>query len=294
MRIAILADIHGNKTALDAVVEDLQNQRVERVIVAGDLVNRGPANREVVEAVQALGWEVIQGNHDQLVVDWVRRKVPAEWYTDPLWRPLEWVARQVGERVRELEGLPACARVQVPGAQPVLIVHGSPRHNREGLHPFLRDEKVAEILDGVEEPVVVCAHTHIPLDRRVGRWRVINPGAVGTPFNRDPRAHYTIFTLGRDGTWEVEFRRVNYDRRPVLRAFEESGYLACGLMAHIFYSEFLHARSLLYHYERWANERRVPLDKTSWYRFLRELDLHDGRPGQDQTRRMIWSSPSGH
>lgn len=293
MKIAILADIHGNKTALDAVVEDLDDQQVERVIVAGDLVNRGPFNREVVEAVQALGWEVIQGNHDQLVVDWVRRRLPPEWYKDPLWRPLEWVAQQVGECVDELEALPPSTRIEVPGAQPVLVVHGSPRHNREGIHPFLSDEKIAEILAGVEEPVVVCAHTHIPLDRHVGRWRVINPGAVGTPFNRDPRAQYTVFTLRRDGTWEVEFRRVEYDRRPVLSAFKESGYLACGLMAHIFYSEFLHSRSLLYHYERWANERRVPIDKASWYRFLRELDLHGSWPVQDRMRRDLWSSPSG-
>ncbi|MDQ7031025.1 MAG: metallophosphoesterase family protein [Ardenticatenia bacterium] len=278
MRVAILADIHGNREALSAIMADIHREEVSRVIVAGDLVNRGPSNRDVVEMVVEAGWEVLQGNHDQLVADWVHGHVPAEWYEDPLWRPLAWVARQVERWVGYLASLPAHIRLHEPGAQPILIVHGSPRHNREGLHPFLSEQEMCRILEGVEEPVLVCAHTHIPLDRTVNGCRVVNPGAVGVPFNRDPRAQYTLFTLRDDGTWDVEFRRLVYDRRPVCRAFERSGYLASGLMAHIFYGEFIHARSLLYHYERWAREQRVPLEANTWYRFLRGQGLAPAPP----------------
>ncbi len=273
MRIAILADIHGNREALEAVMADIVRQGVERVVVAGDLVNRGPANADVVEMVTEAGWEVIQGNHDQLVADWVYGQVPPEWYEDPMWRPLAWVARQVEAWAGYLAALPDRVRLHEPGTHPILVVHGSPRHNREGLHPFLSDGEIEHILAGVEEPLIVCAHTHVPLDRTVNGHRVINPGAVGVPFNRDPRAQYTIFTAREDGTWDVEFRRLAYDRRPVCRAFERSGYLASGLMAHIFYGEFVHARSLLYHYERWARERQVSLGPRSWRRFLRQQGL---------------------
>ncbi|RME09370.1 MAG: metallophosphoesterase [Ardenticatenia bacterium] len=273
MKLAILSDIHGNQPALEAVLEDLQREAPDYVVVAGDLVNRGPHNAEVVDMVRAHPeWRVIQGNHDELVADWVLGRASENLYNDPAYTPLNWVAEQLGdERVAYLDQLPFEHVVELPNTAPVLVVHGSPRHNREGLRPSLDDETLATILEGVEAPVVVGAHTHVPMARRVGRWLVLNSGAVGTPFNADPRAQYLLLEW-RNETWEPRFRQIEYDRQPVLEAFERTGYLDKGFIVHIFRYEFLTARSHLYYYDFWCRERGLPMNMESWQQYVAEWE----------------------
>jgi predicted phosphodiesterase len=67
VRIAVLADIHANLTALEAVVDDIQRQAPDVVIVGGDLVGNGSRPAEVVDCIRALGWPVIQGNSDEML-----------------------------------------------------------------------------------------------------------------------------------------------------------------------------------------------------------------------------------
>lgn len=247
---------------------DLATTQPDRVIVAGDLVNRGPANRAVVETIAATEWDVIMGNHDKLVVSWSRGAVPDHWYDDPWWAPVGWVADQVDEWIAYLAGLPFDLRIDVDGADSIRIVHGSPRHLREGLHHFLDDATLAEILADVEEPIVVGAHTHIPMDREVDGLRIVNTGAVGLPFNHDPRAQYVLLTLRDDGTWNVEFRAVDYDRDAALEAFEISGFLEEGLAAWLFQREVETARNHLFPFERWASAQGLPLTWETWYAYL--------------------------
>ena len=78
-RLAILADIHGNLPALAAVRADLATQAVDRVIVAGDLINWGPCSAQVVEQVVADGWDVVRGNHELILLDYGTPRAPAAW-----------------------------------------------------------------------------------------------------------------------------------------------------------------------------------------------------------------------
>jgi hypothetical protein len=102
----------------------------------------------------------------------------------------------------------------------------------------------------------------------LGSQRIVNVGAVGIPFNSDPRAQYGLFTLGPTGHWEVELRAIEYDREPVRHAFESGGYLDAGTVARIFLHEYLEARSFLYLFERWAEDNDLPKVDSSWQRFL--------------------------
>lgn len=270
MKLAVISDIHGNKPALDAVMADLARQQPDRVVVAGDLVNRGPSNCAVLERVVATDWDVIAGNHDKLIVAWARDQVADEWYDDPWWSPVGWVAEQVDEWIDYLAALPFELSVDVVGADPIRIVHGSPRHIREGLHHFLSDERITEILTDVDESVIVSAHTHIPMERQVNGWHVVNVGAVGLPFNHDTRAQYVIFTPRRDGSWETEFRAVEYDHEAAVAAFETSGYLDEGLAAWLFQREVETARNHLFPFEQWANKRDLPLTWETWHRYQQQ------------------------
>lgn len=273
MKLALIADIHANRPALEAVLEDLRHEAPDHVVVAGDLVNRGPHNADVVDIIRDHPeWQVIQGNHDELVADWALGRAREALYQDPSYTPLNWVSDQLGtERVAFLDQLPFDAMVELPGTAPVLVVHGSPRHNREGLRPSLDDSALAEILDGVEAPVVVGAHTHIPMERRIGRWLVLNTGAVGTPFNADPRAQYLILEW-RNNAWHPRFRQVAYDRQPVIEDFARTGYLDRGLIVHIFRYEFITARSHLYYYDFWCRDHGVSMSLDTWQQYVAEWE----------------------
>ncbi len=272
MRVAILADIHGNLPALEAVLVDVAAHRVDRVVVNGDLVNRGPDGVAVVRRVRALGAELTMGNHDDLMRALIERdaSLPEAFHVEPFWEANRWCARALArcEALAALRAAPMTVRIAPPGAPSVLVSHGSPRHFREGYGPHLDDEVVSEINQMHPADVFVGSHTHQPMLRRWGRLTVINTGAVGVPFNRDGRAQYLLLELV-DGAWNPTFRRVAYDQEAALAAFERDGYLAdAGLLARLFRDEVRDARSYLVPYQMWATAQGEPLGEESWARFV--------------------------
>ena len=276
MRVAVIADIHANVPALEAVLEDIDRLGADRLVVNGDVVNRGPGN---VEAMRLLGEREANGtlgNHDDLMRMWVDHdpSLPGEWFDDPFWASAGWAAGRLRAAglIETIRRLPMTLRVSVAGAPSLLIAHGSPRHYREGYGKFLTDEAISEITQMHPADVLVGSHTHRPLLRRWGHYLVLNTGAVGSPFNGDPRAQYLLLTL-EGGAWETQFRRVPYDRDAALRAFSESGYLdGGGLSAHIFLEELRNARSYLVPFLMWCEEQGRPHGEDAWREFRRRFE----------------------
>lgn len=269
--VAVLADIHGNLAAFEAVVRDVETVGPDRVIVNGDMVNRGPEGVAVMERLETLGWTMTLGNHDHLMRLWVDRdpSLPDGWYDAPIWRGTGWCARSLHEAgwLPRFADLPMTVWIEPDEGQRMLISHGSPRHYREGYGEHLTDAAISEITQMHPADVLVGSHTHRPLERRWGRHLVLNTGSVGSPFNGDPRAQYLMLRL-KDGRWVPEFRRVAYDREAALSAFTDSGYIAAGgLSAHIFWIEAATARSFLVPFLMWAEESAVPADEEAWARF---------------------------
>ena len=136
MKIAILADIHGNIHSLEAVLEDIERQHVEQVVVNGDLVNRGPNSLAVLERLWGNNFIFTLGNHDDLVRMWVEHdpKIPAAWYSDPFWAGTADLAKELAAAgwIDLLRSFNMRHEICLPGAPRVLIAHGSPRHYREG------------------------------------------------------------------------------------------------------------------------------------------------------------------
>jgi predicted phosphodiesterase len=274
MKLAVLSDIHGNLPALEAVLADAETEGVRSLVVNGDMVNRGPSNVPVLERLAETGAPLLLGNHDDLLRMWVDRDdvLPVEWFGDPFWEGTAWCARQLERSgwIDAIRALPLTYRTVLPGDVRVLVAHGSPRHYREGYGRYLSDESIEEIAIEHGADVLVGSHTHIPMERRHGDVLVLNSGAVGAPFNGDPRAQYLILEFD-DASWRHEFRRVPYDRDRSLRAFEVSGYLAeGGLSATIFYEELRTARSLLTPFIEWVEGSGAALDEPGWLRFRRE------------------------
>ncbi len=259
-RVAVLSDIHGNVPALEAVLEDVRIQQPDEVLVGGDLVGRGPQGSAVVRRIRALGWATIRGNHEDYLLDFRYRKVPERWLHDPEWSASRWMAAELGsDDVELIDSLPfSTASRLAPGLR---LVHGSPRSNREGIGPWSSERRMDEHLASIDEPLLVCAHTHRPLVRELASGTVVNVGSVGLPFNRDRRAQYALFEppAGEGDRWHVELRQVPYDVEETLRVYDDSGFLERGgITARLLRIELEHAAPVLVPFMEWAKVRRVP------------------------------------
>ena len=268
MRIAIIADIHGNLDALNAVLSDAHKESVDRIIANGDMVNRGPNNSAVVELLNEIGASITLGNHDDLMVKWIDHdpSLSESFFQDPIWCATGWCARQLDAAglIDSLRWLPKSLSIEPKGGQRVLICHGSPRDYREGIGLHMADTKIREIILPFNADVYVGSHTHRPMERSSGRKIVINTGSVGAPFDSDLRAQYVIMTCSQ-GIWDIEFRRVTYDRESAMEAFETTGFLRDGgLSACIFLAELRHARSFLVPFLKWCSKGGVPSTEASW------------------------------
>ncbi|MGA7910751.1 MAG: metallophosphoesterase family protein [Candidatus Dormiibacterota bacterium] len=203
MRIAALADIHGNLPALEAVLEEVRREAPDLVVVCGDVAS-GPMPAQTVQLLKALT-EVrfVSGNADRGLIEAFDLQEGPEW-AGPFG---EWCSRQISRDDRDfLAAFEATVLVEdVEGLGRVLFCHGSPGSDVEIMTAETPDERIRVFTTGLDVDVVVCGHTHMQFDRRVDRLRVVNPGSVGMPYG-EPGAFWAV--LGPD----VRMRRTSYDR----------------------------------------------------------------------------------
>jgi diadenosine tetraphosphatase ApaH/serine/threonine PP2A family protein phosphatase len=119
----------------------------------------------------------------------------------------------------------------------------------------MADAEIEKLLCNVEADYVICGHTHLPLDRQAGRWRVFNPGSVGVPLDGLFSASYMILE-GNEGGWTPTFRRIPFDYEAVFEEFETSGYnRESGPMGRLIVEVYKTARPLL-GFIRWQEKHR--------------------------------------
>ena len=243
MRLAILADPHGNRPAVEAVLADLERYEVDGMLVAGDLTG-GPHNGETIRLLRERGATFIRGNSDNGPILYDAGQGPAAWRTDRQFALLRHGNRLLDrETLAFLAALPEQRVVALPDTAPIRLVHGSPRHCAEPIipeDPLLRKQfaeallipdggpaPLSEILASIEEPVLVCGHTHFPWQAERDGRLVLNPGAICGALNGDNRAQYALLTW--DGArWRAEHHAVPYDLARLRADFEESGLLSEG------------------------------------------------------------------
>jgi len=230
MKLAIIADVHGNLAALDRVLEDLDAWGPDEVVVAGDVVNRGPqpaqCMQRLAEHMSDGHWHFLQGNHEQFVLlEGEGRNNRPNWEREVCGHS-RWTYHQLGDAVRDLEAWPLQVDLVGPGGEPLRFVHASMRGTRHGLYAQMTDEQLHESV--APAPALLgVGHTHIPFIKQLGGTLIVNGGAVGLPFDRDTRAAYARLEY-RAGRWHAEVVRLEYDLLATERAFEEGGYLAGG------------------------------------------------------------------
>jgi predicted phosphodiesterase len=205
LKVAALYDIHGNLPALEAVLAELD---ADAIVLGGDIVG-GEEPGPVLERLRGLDnahW--LRGNAER---ELVAPGPPREGGPPP------GVMEQLRSRLSQddidfLYGLPEQMTLEVDGLGEVLFCHATPRNDYEIFTVLSPEERVLELLDGVPQRVVVCGHTHVQDDRRVGSYRVVNAGSVGMAYEDAPGAYWAL--LGPD----VELCRTSYEGMPAPEA----------------------------------------------------------------------------
>lgn len=234
MRIAILADIHGNDLALQAVINDIEGAGgVDRFWVLGDLVAIGPNPIQVLERLQSLSnVRFVRGNTDRYVCTGER---PGPTVDQVLANPalmkqllevegdFSWTQGAVTAAgwYDWLSGLPLEFREKLPNGTSVLGVHASPKKDDgSGIHPNLSEAEVEFLIADCQEELICVGHTHQAFDLRTKNKRVINPGSVSNPVGADVRASYAILNADQSG-YEVDFCRTAYNQQIIIDWLEK-------------------------------------------------------------------------
>ena len=277
MKIAVLSDVHGYFTALEAVVDDIDRWRPDVVVVNGDVVNRGPRPCEswalVDQRRQTDGWLVTRGNHEDYVTQWL--KPDDERRENHVLS--NWTFRQLGrETTAVLADLPKIVTFSHPQGGEVRAVHASMRHPRYGIWHHSPDEEVREQI-APSPAVFLTGHIHYPFVRQLDQTLIVNSGSAGTLCDHgDPRASYAQLTW-QGGAWQAEIVRVPYDRQRVDSAHYETGFLdEVGPLAGVIYLEWKTGWPIVSAWGKDPQWREVSAEfgsEESARRFLAEFEL---------------------
>ena len=200
------------------MLEEIKSAGVERIIVGGDVLP-GPMPHETIARLLALDVPVqfIHGNGDRVVRAQMNGQEPTE-VPEPFRDIIRWTAAQLSREDEQLlASWPLTLRVQVQGLGDVFVCHATPRNDLEIFTRLTPEERLLPVFAGVAAPLVVCGHTHMQFDRKVGATRVVNAGSVGMPF-QDPGAYWLL--LGP----EVQLRKTTYDLEKAAALVRQTTY----------------------------------------------------------------------
>jgi predicted phosphodiesterase len=231
VRVAVIADIHGNDLALAAVLQAAEAEGVEAVWCLGDVVAHGPRPAEVVARLRAMGDVLcVRGNTDRYVLtgDLSGMIPPIDRPTDADECRVLGDAREsfawtrgclVGSRdIDWLAELPVEQRVTLPDGTRVLLVHAAPgRDDGLGLQLAHTDSELAAAgFVPQQADLVLVGHTHVPGERHVQGCHIFNPGPVSLPRSTDDRARWAVLEATA-AAYTIEHRETAYDLAHVVR-----------------------------------------------------------------------------
>jgi len=233
--LAILGDVHANRPALEAVLDQLQSEGITRGIVLGDVVGYGPHPRECIDLLRQSNLTIIKGNHDHGVAN----DLPRKGFSKTAYWVVEWTREILDREAKDwLDDLPCC--MEGDGRDWVAL-HGAPQDPTffNGYVYLMTYEANLDELERRQTPICFHGHTHIQgtyfrpkegadgfsdegrQDLREWRHSLVCPGSVGQPRDRQPGAAFATF---EPGTGRLTHRRVDYDMEPVIQEMEGLGF----------------------------------------------------------------------
>jgi len=234
MRVAVISDMHGNDFAFAAVEGDIKNQEIDQIICLGDAIQGGPQPAEVAQRLRRLNCPVVMGNADAWLIS------GEETADEGI--PQERLIKMGEVRAWSLSKLSEADKAFISSFQPtvtlplqddldLLCFHGSPVSFDDVILPAALEDEFQKFLGAYVGRILTGGHTHAQQIRRIGKLFFFNPGSVGfayshnqpdDDFHADPWAEYAILTA-ENGQTSLEFRRVPFDAKELIRIYRESG-----------------------------------------------------------------------
>lgn len=223
MKVALIANVHANLPALEAVLAHAHEQGTEAIWNVGDLIGFGASPDEVVKLVRQENALSVIGELDERVVrfkktkeKW-RKKLPMEEYL-----ALEWTYDNLSKGSRKyLRFLSKEMRTGVKGRR-ILLTHDDPGSSQMELTPDVSKDRLNQLAKEARADVIVCGRSHQPFVLSADSWLFVNPGSVGYPVDNSPQASYAILAFKAEDI-QVRHFRLEYDVEGAASAIRDAG-----------------------------------------------------------------------
>jgi len=230
MTIALIADIHGNLAALEAVLDVLRAESPNEIVCLGDVAATGPQPREVLRGLQELGCPVVMGNADAELLD-VRPPAPdSDEDTRRIMDISCWCAAQLDDADRAfLASFQPTVEISLGEERRLLCCHGSPRSYDDIINATTTDDELDGMIAGHDATIIAGGHTHVRMLRAYRGREIVNPSSVGLAYQFfpdgsvrvPPWAEFALLSQSDTAAVSVDFRCVAYDRDATVRAMTE-------------------------------------------------------------------------
>jgi predicted phosphodiesterase len=207
MRTAIVSDIHGNRTAFEAVLADLRQTSPDLILHGGDLPHGGSSPAEIVDRIRDLGWQGVLGNTDEMLFkpESLTEFANQSPHLKDLFAAIAEMAAATCEAMGEerlawLSGLP---RIQMHG--PMALVHASPDTTWRAPAHTATDAELESVYKPLGTPIAIYGHIHYPFVRSFSGMTVVNTGSVSLSYDGDRRAAYLLLDDSKPSIRHVEY-----------------------------------------------------------------------------------------
>lgn len=232
MKIAVISDVHGNKSALDKVLDDIKQKKADKIYCLGDIAMGGYDPNYTIDKLFELkkemndDFEIIQGNTDKLIVDYNDTLYEKMLKTNPLMaQALNLDVKIIDDdKKRLLSNLNIDKILTVNGVK-IHLVHGSPRKQDENIFPDTPSSEVEKMVETSPADVILCGHTHIPCGFSLNSGKtVVNAGSVGRSMTKDKMPVYLLMTINSNGAYSFEHIKVKYDNKQTAQLIKERNF----------------------------------------------------------------------
>ena len=251
MRVAVLADAHGNQFGFFAALSDAKRNRADLVVSAGDMLCAFPGGPQILQTLLSEGTPVVRGNADDLMVNWSRAEPTSRLRASPQFLPLQTSCVRFTESdFAIIAGWPLIRAIpDDPNTARILVCHGTPKSNLHSIADY-STEPVHSHLVGLEVKTVVAGHYHYHWHRQVNATLLALCGSCGKPVAGGIRAQYLIVDINKDGV-ALHHESVDYDREALFVDLNRRDFARqAGPIGWLELSELLFARPLMVRYFR--------------------------------------------
>ncbi len=266
MKIAIIADIHGNYHGLEALLYDIEHERPEMIVGAGDMAGCSPhsSGANVLQALSRRGIPVVRGNHEEYILSY-HNPVPNPLIKQSIqFMPARYIAQQFSPaEIAMMQQFPMTLTIQGPGGDNVVVCHASPHHLSQS-YALGIDTQMEDALRQIPASTIVGAHTHRSWHTLWQGKLLLVAGSGGLPFRGLPEVEYLILEHHQGG-WTFRHKRIPYDASAALQAVLASDFLKkAGPIGWLLFNEVLTHRDTLTPFFRTCCSDSQPTTLSEW------------------------------